>query len=95
MEKRVGMTQVRQDLAHIVDDVKYRGRDYLIMRYGEPAAVIVPVDVYERWQRERETLSEALRDISAPGPNTRSDQIVSEFLAALQTVRAWPSDQEE
>ncbi len=89
MEKRIGMTQVRQELAHIVDDVKYRGGDYLIVRYGEPAAAIVPVDVYRRWQRERESLTTALRDLTgSDDPTTDSDELVGDLLAALRMVRA-------
>ncbi|NLD42439.1 MAG: type II toxin-antitoxin system Phd/YefM family antitoxin [Chloroflexi bacterium] len=87
METPVGLTALRQDLTHIIDEVKYRGTQFVVMRYDEPAAALLPIDLYERWKCEREELSEALRDIGQQRPGTETDRVMSEFLAALQQVR--------
>ncbi len=87
METPVGLTTLRQDLTHIIDEVKYRGTHYVVMRYAEPAAALVPMDLHERWKEEREVLADAIRDIRGRQPGSGTDRVVEEFLAALHTVR--------
>ena len=54
MEKQLGVTKVRQRLAYIIDDVRYRGEHYIILQHGKPAAVVVPLEVYHQWKQERD-----------------------------------------
>jgi len=98
VDSRIGLTALRQDLTHIIDQVKYRGTQYVIVRYDEPAAALVPVDLFERWKHEREEIGAALRDLDAAGdPSTgsRNDRVLSEFLAALATLRDASNDPSE
>ncbi len=34
MERKPGGTQARKELARIIDEVKYKGEDYIIVRHG-------------------------------------------------------------
>ena len=63
MEKKLGVTEARKELSNIVEQVQYRGNSYVISRYGKPAAAVVPIEVYESWQRQREEFFELIRDL--------------------------------
>lgn len=87
MERRLGVTEARKELARIIDDVKYKGENYVIVRRGEPAAAVVPIDVYYQWKREREELFDVIREIQAANAGADPDQVMREVLEAQQAVR--------
>jgi prevent-host-death family protein len=87
MEKTLGVTEARKELARIIDEVKYKGNNYIIVRRGEPAAAVVPMDVYERWKKEREALFDVIRKIRAANADADPDQVMREVLEAQQAVR--------
>ena len=68
MEKALDITNARQQFATMVDQVRYKKDSYIILKRGEPAAVLVPLDVYEVWKREREQLFAAIRRIQEENP---------------------------
>ncbi len=87
MEQRLSITEARKQLANIVDRVRYKGENYIIVRHGQEAAVVVPMDVYRRWKMEREELFEVIREVHAANPNADPDQVMREVLEAQQSVR--------
>ena len=87
MERRLGITEARKQLAHIVDRVKYEGENYVIVRHGQPAAVVVPMEVYRRWKEEREELFGTIRKIQAANPNAEPDQVIQDVLEAQSSIR--------
>jgi prevent-host-death family protein len=87
MEKTLGVTEARKELARIIDEVKYKGNNYIIVRRGEPAAAVVPMDVYQRWKKEREALFDVIRKIRAANADADPDQVMREVLEAQQAVR--------
>jgi prevent-host-death family protein len=44
----MGIEQARNQLGEIVDRARFTGEATLLTRKGKPAAVVVPVDWYER-----------------------------------------------
>ncbi|MCG2769153.1 MAG: type II toxin-antitoxin system Phd/YefM family antitoxin [Anaerolineae bacterium] len=87
MERRLGITEARKQLAHIVDRVKYEGENYVIVRHGQPAAVVVPMEVYRRWKEEREEMFGTIRKIQAANPNADPDQVMQDVLEAQSSLR--------
>jgi len=87
MERTLGVSEARKELARVIDDVKYRGEHYVIVRRGEPAAAVVPMEVYEEWKRERSRLFETIREIQAGNADTDPDEVMSAVLEAQQAVR--------
>ena len=65
MEITLGVTEARKDFSELVEKVQYRGNTYMISRHGKPAAVIVPVQVYEDWKEEREKLFQGIREMQS------------------------------
>jgi prevent-host-death family protein len=61
MEKILGVTQARADFSTLIEHVQHQGAAYIIERHGKPAAVVVPVQVYEAWKRQRLEFFESIR----------------------------------
>ncbi len=87
MERKLGVTQARKELARIIDDVKYKGENYIIVRHGKPAAAVVPIEVYRRLERERQALFEAIRNVQSANPEAEPDAVMKDVLDAQQAVR--------
>jgi prevent-host-death family protein len=51
MEKVTNSSDLRSNLSLVLDDVQFNQDSYVIERKGRPAAVIVPLNVYDNWKR--------------------------------------------
>ncbi len=63
MERKIGVTQAREQFSELIEQVQFRGDTYIISRRGKPAAAMVPVQVYENWKRQREELFDQIREM--------------------------------
>ena len=86
MEKVLGVTEARKKFSNIVEQVQYQGDSYLISRYGKPAAAVVPVEVYENWQRQRAEFFDLIRDMQEEADLSpeEADRIAAEAVAAIR-----------
>lgn len=87
MVKRLGVTQIRENLAAIIDDVRTRGDSYVVLRHGEPAAAVVPVEVYEQWRESREALFETIREVQGRNPEADPDEVMGEVMRVQRDIR--------
>ena len=95
MEKELGVTAARRQFASIIDEVRYRGDNYVIVKHGEPAAAIVPMSLYRKWQSDREALFDTIREVQAKNADADADEVMKEVLAAQQAVRRGRASQED
>jgi prevent-host-death family protein len=86
MEKKIGITQVREILGDLVEQVQYQGNAYIINRNGKPAAAIVPVEIYESWKRERMNFFDMIRQMQSHG-NLAAEEADALATEATTTVR--------
>ena len=91
MERKLGITEARKQLADIVDGVTYKGDHYVIVRHGQEAAAVVPIEVYRRWKAEREELFAVIREVQVANPSADPDQVMQDVLEAQQAVRKSPA----
>jgi prevent-host-death family protein len=86
MAKQLGVTEARREFSSIVEQVQYRGDSYVISRYGKPAAAVVPIEVYESWQRQREEFFELIRDMQNEADLSReeADRMAAEAVADVR-----------
>jgi prevent-host-death family protein len=87
MEKEVGVTKARDMLRTILDEVQYGGDKYVLSRHGEPAAAIVPLEVYENWKKQRQRLLELIREVQSANDEYDPDEVMADVLEAQQAVR--------
>ena len=65
VRKQVAITIAKGKLGEIVDGVRYQGDTVLLVKSGKPAALIVPVDMYRKWQAERAKDYGAIRQLQS------------------------------
>ena len=94
MEKELGVTDARRQFSSIIDEVRYRGDNYVIVKHGEPAAAIVPISLYRRWQHERQELFNVIREIRRRNQEADPDEVMQEVLEAQQAVRVAKASQQ-
>jgi prevent-host-death family protein len=87
MEKRLGISEARKQFSAIIDQVKYGGQNYVIVRRGEPAAAVVPIEVYEQWKAERQRLFEAIRSVQAANPGADPQEVMEAVREAQGALR--------
>lgn len=61
MEKTVSAFDARRNFGEILQEVAANGDNIVVQRHGKPVAVVVPMHVYQQWQRSREAFFEKIR----------------------------------
>ncbi len=84
MEKELTITQIRESLGDVVDEVQYQGNRYIVMRHGKPAAAVVPLHIYENWKSNRARLF----DLIAKMQEAAGDGDPEEILALVEEAQA-------
>ena len=88
MERNLGVTEAREKFAEIVDQVQYQKDTVIINRHGKPAAAVVPVEVYEAWQRQKGEFFNLLRKVQEANPDTNPDEAMRDVLEAQKSYRS-------
>lgn len=85
--EQISISETRRQIAQLVEQVEHRRESFVITRHGKPAAALVPMDVYEEWQRERRALFDVIRDVQGANPDADPDDVLKEVIAAQQAIR--------
>jgi prevent-host-death family protein len=88
MERELGITKARETLSDVVEQVQYQGATYIISRHGKPAAVVVPIEVYETWKRQRKAFFDAVRRLQSANEAMDPDRVMEDVLQAQQALRS-------
>lgn len=88
MEKHINITQVRDALGNLVDEVQYQNNKYIILRHGKPAVAVVPLHVYESWKSNRERLFGLIEQMQESSGEGDPDEIMALVVEAQQAARA-------
>ena len=88
MQKTLGLTEARSKLSEIINSVLYERDTYIISKQGKPAVAVVPLDVLEQWQAERDRLFEVIDEVHAQNQDLDPDEVMEVVLEAQQAVRA-------
>ena len=88
MEKSIKSSVLRSKLSPILDEVQFKGDNYIIERNGRPAAVIVPLDIYENWKQNRQRFFDTIRQVQEANQDADPDEVMELVLQAQQAVRA-------
>ena len=86
MERQLGITEAREKMAEIVEQVQYQGNSFIINRHGKPAAAVVPVAVYENWKQQRRELFDMIRHLQerANLDPQEAERLAAEAVAAAR-----------
>jgi prevent-host-death family protein len=87
MRKTVNAMRARAKLGQILEEVYYRGDQYVIERAGKPMAAVVPVEQYEQWRKEREAFFEAVGAIRSENTDVPPERLMQDVAAAKRAAR--------
>ena len=87
MERELSSTAARDAFSTILDEVQFQGDKYIINRKGKPAAVLVPLDVYESWKKSRKQFFDLVRSFQEASGDNDPDEVMELVLEAQQAVR--------
>lgn len=95
MVKQVPAVRARQQLGSILDEVRFRGTDFVIERDGKPMAVVISPEAYAQYQRARReafaffegTANELGREVSQEELDALVDEAHEEVEAEARQVR--------
>ena len=88
MTVRMGAREARASFAELLGRVKYGGETFIVERSGKAMAALVPIQVYERWLKEREEALSVIDRIRSQQPNIDPAEIEADIAEAIGAVRA-------
>ena len=89
MERKLGITQAREEFSTVIEQVQYQGDSYIISRHGKPAAAVVSIEVYQNWLRQREEFFDLVRRVQqeATLAPEEAERLAAEAVAAVRAQR--------
>jgi len=87
MLKKISAMKMRQSLGQVMNEVALRGDDYIVERAGKPLVAIIPMEKYERLQKDREGALQALSTIWQKMDGTDSEEIGALVNEAVRKTR--------
>ncbi len=90
MVKKVTALNARKKLGQLLEEVYYRGDQYVIERGGRPMAAVVPVWQLEERQKRRERLFGKVEEAWQRNKRVKPEVIEREVKKAIEAVRARP-----
>ena len=88
MTKKVTALKARKNLGQLLEEVYYKGDQYVIERAGRPMAAVVPVWQLEDWQRRRKRFFGMVQALWQRNKKAKPEVIEREVQEAVRAVRA-------
>jgi prevent-host-death family protein len=87
MVKKVNALKARQNFGQMLEEVYYKGDQFVIERAGKPMATVVPLWQSEAWQQRREQFFAAVEDVQQRNQQVKPEVIEKEVREAIRAVR--------
>lgn len=87
MTKELTALKVRGNLGEILEKVYYQGDEYIIKRGKKPMAVLIPLDEFENYKKQRKTDMKVFDKIRAKARGYTAKEIEADVKEAIKAVR--------
>lgn len=87
MAKELTALKMRGSLGEVLEEVYYKGQEFIIKRGKKPMAVLVPLDEFESFKRQRKADMGVFEKIRAKAKGYSAEEIESDVEKALKEVR--------
>jgi len=88
MVKRISAKDARAQFSEILGMVHFGKEAVIVEKQGKPMVAIVDIELYQRWQEEREIRFGVLDEIRSKGRRKRPEEIERDVAEAVSEVRA-------
>ncbi|MCL5024102.1 MAG: type II toxin-antitoxin system Phd/YefM family antitoxin [Nitrospirae bacterium] len=87
MTKELNALKIRQSLGEILEEVYYKGEEFIIKRGRKPMAVLIPIDEFDSLKRQREKDMQVLSRIRGKTKAASAKEIEKDVEEAVKAVR--------
>lgn len=87
MTKTTTAIKARRNLGQLLEEAFYRGDEFIIERAGKPMAVLIPIQEFKRWQKQREKDFALFNEVRAKAKKTKPEKVEKEVTEALTKIR--------
>lgn len=87
MAKRISAVDARAQFSEILGMVRFGKETVIVEKQGKPMVAIIDIDLYERWQEERETRFKVLDEIRAKSRGKTPEEVEKDVAEAVSEVR--------
>lgn len=87
MLKNVTAVKARKNFGEIIEEVYYRGDQFIVERSGKPMAAVVPLSLLEQWKKQREEDFKVFDEIWAKNPDVDEEELQRDIAQAVAEVR--------
>jgi prevent-host-death family protein len=90
MKRKLSAVEARKKLGEILEGVYYRGDEVVIMRAGKPMAVVIPADLYNMLEKNRDRLFELIELNWERNKDVPYEEIEKDIEETIRAVRVRP-----
>jgi PHD/YefM family antitoxin component YafN of YafNO toxin-antitoxin module len=91
MKKQIDVSELRDRLDSIIDEIIREQTDYILLCEGRPAIALIPHEEFVRWQRTRQEIlkrfDRTLERLAAQNAHFSEEEIAADVEAAIAEVR--------
>ena len=87
MERTVNALKARQNLGQILEEVFYKGDQYIVERAGKPMAAVIPIGQYMQWKERRERFFAMIDELREKNRDATPEEIEADVAEAVREVR--------
>ena len=87
MARTVSAIEARKGLGKLLEEVYYRGDQFVIERAGRPMAAVVPLWQLEEWQKRQERFFGAVDEVRERNEDADPEAVGREVAEAVSATR--------
>ncbi len=87
MLKKITAKEMRVRLGEVMDQVRLKGDRFIVERNGRPMAAVVPLEINEAYERDREYFFQLIRTIQQKNAKVTLKQVEKDVAKAVAEVR--------
>lgn len=87
MAKELSALKIRKSLGEILEEVFYRGEEYIIKRGKKPMAVLIPVTEFDNFKKQKRQDMQVFKTIRERAKGIQSKEIEADVEEAVRAVR--------
>jgi len=87
MAKQIGALDIRKSLGSILEEVYYKGEEFIIKRGRKPMAVLIPVAEFDNFKKQKRQDMQVFKTIRERARGIESKEIEKDVAEAVKAVR--------
>lgn len=87
MLKNINAVKARKNFGEIIEEVYYRGDQFVVERQGKAMAAVVPLAILEQWRKQRDEDLNVFEEIWSKNPSVDEKELEADVVQAVAQVR--------